>query len=101
MSELEVNVQTAKAKDDMNNVLTEIKTLREDVKENVGAGLNNLSSAAQRISAGIATELESFHTQVRLSVVVLTRPLTCISSTAHMRPSVENSRVYLTTLSSR
>ncbi|KAL9062561.1 MAG: hypothetical protein Q9157_008815, partial [Trypethelium eluteriae] len=60
----EVNQQTSKARDDMNEVLEEIKTLREGVKEKVGAGLDSLSAAAQRISAGIVTELEAFHTQV-------------------------------------
>ena len=63
-SKNEVNQQTSKAKDDMNEVLEEIKTLREDVKQKVGAGLGDLSAAAQRISAGIITELEAFHTQV-------------------------------------
>jgi len=63
-----VNEQTAKARDDMNEVLEEIKTLREDVKQKVGAGLNDLSVAAQRISAGIVTELEAFHTQVGLII---------------------------------
>jgi len=68
LSEMEVNGQTAKARDDMNEVLEEIKTLREDVKQKVGAGLNDLSVAAQRISAGIVTELEAFHTQVGLVI---------------------------------
>ena len=68
LSEMEVNEQTAKARDDMNEVLEEIKTLREDVKQKVGAGLNDLSVAAQRISAGIVTELEAFHTQVGLVI---------------------------------
>ncbi len=63
-SETEVNEQTAKARDDMNEVLEEIKTLRQDVKEKVGAGLNDLSAAAQRISASIVTELDAFQTQV-------------------------------------
>ena len=67
-SEKEVNEQTAKARDDMNEVLEEIKTLREDVKQKVGAGLNDLSAAAQKISAGIVAELEAFHTQVRLII---------------------------------
>jgi kinesin family protein 11 len=66
-SEQEVNDQTAKARDDMNEVLEEIKTLREDVKEKVGAGLNELSAAAEKISANIITELDLFHTQVRSS----------------------------------
>lgn len=63
-SEKEVNTQTLQAHDEMNEVLEEIRTLREDVKQKVGAGLTDLSAAAQRISAGIALELESFHTQV-------------------------------------
>jgi kinesin family protein 11 len=66
-SEQEVNDQTAKARDDLNEVLEEIKTLREDVKEKVGTGLNELSAAAEKISANIITELDSFHTQVRSS----------------------------------
>ncbi|TKA57290.1 hypothetical protein B0A49_11673, partial [Cryomyces minteri] len=67
----EVNLQTAKAKDDMNDVLEEIKALREDVKERVGTGLNDLSVAAQRISAGIAAELGAFHTQLHSSYSLL------------------------------
>ncbi|EOD48270.1 putative kinesin-ii 85 kda subunit protein [Neofusicoccum parvum UCRNP2] len=72
-SEKEVNEQTAKSKDDMNDVLEEIKTLREEVKEKVGSGLNDLSAAAERISAGIVTELESFHTQLHSSYATLGR----------------------------
>ncbi|THW29837.1 kinesin-domain-containing protein [Aureobasidium pullulans] len=72
-SEKEVNIQTAKARDDVNEVLEEIKTLREDVKQNVGNGLNDLSAAAQRITAGISTELENFHTQLHASYVSLGR----------------------------
>lgn len=72
-SEKEVNEQTAKARDDMNEVLEEIKTLREDVKQKVGAGLNDLSAAAQKISAGIVAELEAFHTQLHSSYASLGR----------------------------
>ncbi|KAK5126795.1 hypothetical protein LTR85_009729 [Meristemomyces frigidus] len=69
--EAEVNAQTGKAKDEMNHVLEEISTLREDVKQKVGAGLSDLSVAAQRISAGIATELDTFHHQLEQSYVSL------------------------------
>ena len=72
-SEAEVNAQTSKAKDDMNDVLEEISTLRNDVKQKVGAGLNDLSAAAQRISAGIASELDGFHGQLQSSYVSLGR----------------------------
>ena len=68
-SEKEVIQQTSGAKDDMNAVLEEIKDLREDVKREVGSGLNGLSAAAGRISAGVINELGTFHTQVRKSTI--------------------------------
>lgn len=70
-SKLEVDDQTAKSRDDMNGVLVEIKSLREDVKEKVGAGLSDLSLSAQRISAGIMTEIDAFQTQVSLTILCL------------------------------
>ena len=63
-SEKEVITQTSGAKNDMNDVLEEIKVLREDVKSKVGEGLNGLSAAAGRISAEVISELGAFHTQV-------------------------------------
>ncbi|KAF2032229.1 kinesin-domain-containing protein [Setomelanomma holmii] len=73
VSEQEVNEQTAKSRDNMNEVLEEIKTLREDVKQKIGAGLDELSGAAETISASIITELEAFHTQVHSSYASLGR----------------------------
>ena len=64
-AENEVLEQTSTARDEMNTVLEEIKELREEVKQNVGKGLEKLSGAAQRISAGVIKELEAFHTQVK------------------------------------
>jgi kinesin family protein 11 len=72
-SEQEVNGQTAQARDHMNEVLEEIKTLREDVKVKIGAGLDELSAAAETISANIITELDAFHTQVHASYASLGR----------------------------
>ncbi|KAL1612935.1 Kinesin-related motor protein [Paraconiothyrium brasiliense] len=72
-SEQEVNEQTAKARDDMNQVLEEIRTLREDVKRKVGAGLNELSAAAEKISANIITELENFQSELHTSYQALGR----------------------------
>jgi kinesin family protein 11 len=72
-SEAEVNAQNAGSKEDLNKVLEEIRTLREDVKEKVGTGLNDLSVAAGRISAGISTELDAFHSQLQDSYVSLGR----------------------------
>ncbi|KAF2436839.1 kinesin family protein-like protein [Tothia fuscella] len=70
-SHAEVNEQTSMSRDNMNRVLEEIKSLREDVKEKVGAGLEDLSAAAQRISAGIMTEIDSFHAQLQSSYTAL------------------------------
>lgn len=63
-SETEVSEQTKSAKGEMDAVLEEIKTLREDVKARVGEGLQGLSAAAERISAEVISELGAFHTQV-------------------------------------
>ena len=63
-SEKETNKQTVVAKEEMNEVLEEIKVLREEVKHKVGERLNGLSAAAGRISAEVINELEGFHTQV-------------------------------------
>jgi kinesin family protein 11 len=64
-SEREVLDQTSQAKEQMDQVLEEIKTLREEVKARVGEGLQGLSTAAERISAEVLCELGAFHTQVR------------------------------------
>ena len=82
IAETEVLAQSSTARDEMNTVLEEIKDLREEVKQNVGNGLERLSEAAQRISAGVITELEDFHTQVRQKPIIHVVPL--ISAVAHV-----------------
>jgi len=64
-SELEFTGQASVARDQMNDVLEEIKVLREEVTRKVGEGLQGLSAAAGRISAEVIKELEGFHIQVR------------------------------------
>lgn len=65
-AEEDIIAQTSMAKEDTNQVLEEIKVLREEVKTNVGEGLNGLSTAAGRISAEVISELGLFHTQVNI-----------------------------------
>ena len=72
-SEQEVDQQTAKTRDDMNEVLEEIKTLRENVKSKIGSGLDELSSAAEQISANIITELDGFRDELHQSYANLGR----------------------------
>ncbi|EXJ75949.1 kinesin family member 11 [Cladophialophora psammophila CBS 110553] len=62
-----VEKQSAQARDSMNNVLEEIKDLRENVKDNLSEGLRGLSQAAAKISAEVIGELEQFHTQLHSS----------------------------------
>jgi kinesin family protein 11 len=72
-SEKEVSEQTKSAKEEMDVVLEEIKTLREDVKSRVGEGLQSLSVAAERISAEVISELGAFHAQLHGSYSSLGR----------------------------
>ena len=70
----QITKQAAENQDEMNVVLEEIKVLREDVKEKVGQGLQGLSAAAGRISAGVIEELDRFHTQVCFFSGTASRP---------------------------
>lgn len=63
----DVENQSCNERDAMNNVLEEIKDLREDVKEKVSEGLQGLSRAAAKISAEVISELDQFHAQLHTS----------------------------------
>lgn len=65
-SESHAKEQISKARNEMNDVLEEIKMVREDIKAKVGEGLNGLSVAAARISNEVISELSEFHAQVSL-----------------------------------
>lgn len=73
VSEKEVSEQTNSAKEDMDTVLEEIKTLREDVKARVGEGLQGLSVAAERISDEVISEIGTMHTHLHGSYSSLGR----------------------------
>jgi kinesin family protein 11 len=66
-SHKEVAAQTAQSKNELNQVLGEVRTLREELEEKVGAGLSDLGVAARRILEGIMVEVETFHRQLHLS----------------------------------
>lgn len=53
-----------KSKDDMDEVLDEIKVVRDTVKEKVGERLQVMSQAAEKISGDVLHEMTNFHTQV-------------------------------------
>lgn len=77
-SEEEVNEQAVNSRDGMDDVLEEIKTLRDDVKQKVSEGLGGLTAAAQQISAGILAELEGFHVQLHSSYNSLGKDLKAV-----------------------
>ncbi|SPO02416.1 probable kinesin-related protein bimC [Cephalotrichum gorgonifer] len=56
-----------KSKDDMDDVLEEIKVIRDSVKERVGESLRAISGAAERISEDVLSELDTFHNQLHNS----------------------------------
>jgi len=70
-AESDAKTQTSGAHDEMNEVLEEIKVLREDVKSKVGEGLNGLSAAAARISKEVIGEFSQFHSQLHTSYSTL------------------------------
>ncbi|KAF7164002.1 hypothetical protein CNMCM5623_008641 [Aspergillus felis] len=71
----EAQAQTSDSHDQMNNVLEEIKVLREEVKGKVGEGLNGLSAAAARISKEVIGEFSEFHAQLHASYSTLGKDL--------------------------
>ncbi|ODH14193.1 hypothetical protein ACO22_06649 [Paracoccidioides brasiliensis] len=69
--EMEIKEHTTECRDEMNEVLEEIKVLREDVKQKVVEGLSGLSTAAERISGEVINELGQFHTKLHSSYITL------------------------------
>ena len=66
-----VEEKSMATRDSMNNVLEEIKALREEVKGKVGEGLKGMNDAAARISGEVITELEQFHSDLHTSYSAL------------------------------
>ncbi|KAL4930402.1 putative kinesin family protein (BimC) [Aspergillus undulatus] len=92
--------ETSGAHDDMNNVLEEIRDLRETVKSNVGEGLNGLSAAAARISKEVIGEFTEFHGQLHTSYSNLGKDLKSVfeTMTTHLseqRNEIDRLRVEL------
>lgn len=56
--------QKDKSKEEMDNVLEEIKVVRDNIKHRVGESLEAIATAAERIAADVLSELTTFHNQV-------------------------------------
>ncbi|KAH6609207.1 kinesin family member 11 [Trichoderma cornu-damae] len=59
--------QKQRSKDDMDEVLEEIKVIRDNVKERVGESLQAISQAAERIAGDVLNEMTDFHGQLHTS----------------------------------
>ncbi|POR35679.1 Kinesin-like protein bimC [Tolypocladium paradoxum] len=53
--------QKQQSKEDMDEVLEEIKVIRDSVKEKVGESLHSISQAAEKISADVLIEMNNLH----------------------------------------
>lgn len=100
--------QKAKSKEEMDDVLEEIKVVRDNIKHRVGESLEAIAAAAEKITADVVGELTTFHDQV-LSIVFLL-PLSfanrllssCIHRTAPLGRIVRPfSRTYTVTSTSK
>jgi kinesin family protein 11 len=60
-----------KSKEDMDDVLEEIKVVRDNIKERVGESLQAIAAAAERIAGDVLSELGEFHDQVSIDVAML------------------------------
>lgn len=56
--------QKDKSKEDMDDILEEIKEIRDHVKERAGESLVAISKAAEKIAADVVSEMSTFHSQV-------------------------------------
>ncbi|KAM7222201.1 putative kinesin-like protein bimC [Rhypophila decipiens] len=66
-SKIELLEQKQKSKEEMDDVLEEIKIVRDNVKERVGESLQAIASAAGRIAGDVLSELDTFHNQLHTS----------------------------------
>lgn len=55
------------SKEEMDDVLEEIKVVRDNVKERVGESLQAIAGAAERIAEDVVSELSTFHSQLHES----------------------------------
>jgi len=66
-SKKELTEQQDQSRTEMDDVLEEIKVVREHIKERVGESLQAIATAAERIADEVVSELVSFHGQLNSS----------------------------------
>ncbi|OIW23969.1 kinesin motor domain-containing protein [Coniochaeta ligniaria NRRL 30616] len=66
-SRQELLQQKERSKDDMDNVLEEIKVVRDIIKERFGESLQAIAAGTERLAADVLSELDTFHNQLQTS----------------------------------
>ncbi|CAK7219002.1 Kinesin-related motor protein [Sporothrix curviconia] len=70
-SKCEMLAQQGASKEDMDQVLEEIRAVRNHIQERVGESLQTIASAAERIADDVLSELSTFHNQLHSSYSTL------------------------------
>lgn len=63
--------QKERSKEEMDNVLEEIKIVRDNIKDRVSESLQAIAAAAERIAADVLSELDMFHDHLHTSYASL------------------------------
>ncbi|KIH89409.1 kinesin family member 11 [Sporothrix brasiliensis 5110] len=70
-SKYEMLAQQGASKQDLDQVLQEIRAVRDHIQEHVGESLQTIASAAERIAEDVLSELSTFHNQLHTSYSTL------------------------------
>ncbi|KAK9322433.1 P-loop containing nucleoside triphosphate hydrolase protein [Lipomyces orientalis] len=81
------------SKTEMNQVLEDIKVLREDIKEKVGEGLSGLNNATEKISQELMNQIEAFQGHTSTSYNQLGRDLKCLFDDMQRHMNAQNSEI--------
>ncbi|CAK7268152.1 Kinesin-related motor protein [Sporothrix epigloea] len=74
-SRVEMLAQQGSSKEDMDQVLDEIRGVRNHIQEHVGDSLRSIASAAENIADNVLSELSTFHDQLHSSYSSLVQDL--------------------------
>ncbi|KAK9240186.1 P-loop containing nucleoside triphosphate hydrolase protein [Lipomyces kononenkoae] len=81
------------SKTGMNQVLEDIKVLREDIKDKVGQGLNGLNNATEKISQELVSQIEIFQSHTSTSYNQLGRDLKSLFDDLQRHMNAQNSEI--------
>lgn len=73
--------QKEKSKQEMDEVLEEIKEVRDNIKDRVGESLQSIATAAEKIAQDVLSELGTFHNQLHSSYSALGKDFRSIFET--------------------